>query len=127
MDGTARPVRKRRIQELRTAVGLGPESRSAFRPYLYNKQPTEDQAKRLAAIIGWPPEVDEPEAEPPEIAPDVATSLAALVQELRTWREQDRDRIAGLENLVGSQAARLQLVEAQLERQGRPVPQVTAG
>jgi hypothetical protein len=59
--------------------------------------------------------------------PDMATSLAALAAELREWRTADRDRIAGLETLVGSLAAQLQRAEEQLERLAPSAPLPPAG
>jgi hypothetical protein len=60
---------------LGAAVGLGPNSRSGFLPYLYKKEPNEEQAKALAAIIGWPPEA----APEPTTATETVDPTAALI------------------------------------------------
>lgn len=56
------------FRKLREAVALGPESRSAFLPYLVDKEPDADQARALAAIVGWPtePGPDRTPAAPPD-------------------------------------------------------------
>lgn len=52
------------FRRLRAAFGLGEESRSAFLPYLVNKPLDDAQQRAVAAIIGWPPEVEETKKEP---------------------------------------------------------------
>jgi hypothetical protein len=52
------------FRKLRDAVALGPESRTAFRPYLVDKEPDADKARGLAAIVGWPTE-PAPDLNPP--------------------------------------------------------------
>lgn len=101
------------FKQLGEAVGLGPESRSAFLPYLYNKPVDPEHEKALAAIIGWPADAGEqPAAEP---APDLATALLALAHELaeaRREREEYRARLDELEATVAT------LVERSPDGQG---------
>jgi hypothetical protein len=80
------------FRKLREAVGLGLESRTAFRPYLQDKEPDENQAKALAAIVGWPPE---PETKPEPDAPD--DSLAAAI---RDQSKAIRDNTAAVQQLL---------------------------
>jgi hypothetical protein len=54
----------------REALGLGEESRSAFLPYLIDKEPDAEQAKALASVFGWPDAEDEPKQTPPAPAED---------------------------------------------------------
>ncbi len=66
---------------LHDAVGLGPKSRTAFRPYLQGKEPTKEQAQALAAIVGWPPA----EPNPPVIVKlpaDPMERIAAAVEDI---------------------------------------------
>jgi hypothetical protein len=68
----------------------------------------------LAPVIAFWGHRDVPPPGAPAAA--VADPLTVLVDELREWRTGDRDRIAGLETLVGSLAAQLQLAQERLAR-----------
>lgn len=94
---------------LGAAVDLLGDSRSAFLPYLVDKQPTEAQAKALAAIIGWPPAEPEPVADPLVGEPtDLASALAALTRELAAMRIEvaalQRERAAWQHGVVAAMA-----------------------
>jgi hypothetical protein len=113
------------FRKLRDAVGLGPESRSAFLPYLADKEPDETQAKALAAIVGWPPEPETPASEPePTRAPDPVAAaidrqtavMQALVDGLLSERAADRRRIEDLERTVA------RLAGARLSESGSAAP-----
>lgn len=89
---------------VRDALGYGPDSRTAFRPYLVAKEPDEQDARKLAAIVGWPPAETEPQPDPLiGKAPDLAAALVMLTTELGAWR-QEREalvaRVADLEATV---------------------------
>ena len=91
------------FKQLGAAVGLGPESRSAFLPYLYNKPVDPEHEQALADIIGWPPD-DETTA--PIETPDLATALLALATELTALREE-RQLLAARLDEVEAQVAEL--------------------
>ncbi|MFA9271808.1 MAG: hypothetical protein ACEQSX_13825 [Baekduiaceae bacterium] len=89
------------FKQLGAALGLGPESRSAFLPYLYNKPVTDDYARALSEIVGWPPEEDAPA--PTTDEPSLARAIIDLTAELRAMREeraQQGERIEALERAV---------------------------
>lgn len=78
-------------------LGYSAESRTAFRPFLVDREPDEAQARALASVVGWP---DEPEPAPaPAPAPDLASALLALAGELAALREERRDLASRVEDL----------------------------
>jgi hypothetical protein len=92
----------------RVALKLGEDSRSAFLPYLLDKDPDDGQAKALASVFGWPEAEEEPKQVPPPA--DLASAITDLVVELRLWRTKDQDRIAALERFQVRADALLQEV-----------------
>ena len=104
---------------LHDAVGLGPKSRTAFRPYLQDKEPNADQAKALAAIVGWPKAEPAARTDPLLGKPaDLATALRDLTLELAAWRTEraawERGVLAALAATEG--LARSALLDALVPR-----------
>lgn len=88
---------------MREALEYGPDSRTAFRPYLVDKEPDEDDARKLAAIVGWPPVETEPQPDLVIGKPaDLATAILALTAELTAMREERMELVGRVRDLEAS-------------------------
>ena len=85
-------------------LGLGPKSRSAFLPFLVDKDPDEAEAAILARHFGWPPaELQTQKVGATPSGDALADALKAIAEELRLAREEraaTERRLAYLEAVI---------------------------